>query len=410
MKYAELKQRLEQEFGTMVDAAVAPINEQHTALAEQYAELEEKQTDFMARITASHERQPEREPGHRVANLIRALAAGRGDVDRAAKWALEKWGDEEVAKTLTTGDAAGAGFLVPEEMSSEIIELLRPRSVIRSANPVIMPMPTGVMSIPRLTGGASAEYIGEATAQNATGLATGQLRLVWKKLRATVPVSNELLAFSNPAANAVVRNDLVQSLATREDQGFIRDDGTQDKPKGLRYWALAANISASNAANDSSVPTLAEVEKDFKQLIQALEGADVRMIRPRFLMSPRSKNFLMMLRDTNGNLAFPEMRTASPTILTIPVSISTNIPSNLGSGTDPESEIYLVDFADVVIGESTQLIIEVSNEASYTDASGTLVSAFDRDETVIKAIERHDFVVRHQESIAVKTGVVYGAV
>jgi hypothetical protein len=37
-----------------------------------------------------------------------------------------------------------------------------------------------------------------------------------------------------------------------------------------------------------------------------------------------------------------------------------------------------------------------------------LVSAFQNDQTVIRAISEHDLVMRRQESIAILQGVIYG--
>lgn len=348
-------------------------------------------------------RNARKEPGHNGARFVRALAACRGNPANAAKWAQKHFGDDAVSKALSSADLTGGGVLVPEQMSQEIIEFLRPRAVVRRMGPNIMPMNSGVVTIPKQTGGATSEYIGESTSQNASQPTTGQLRLVWRKLRTTVPLSNELLQFSNPSADTMVRDDMVASMAVREDKAFIRDDGVDAKPKGLFHWCPTTNKF------DASGTTLTNVENDLLKAISTLENNDVRMIRPGWMMSPRSKNGFIQLRDGNGNLAFPEMRDPqNPTLLGFPVGLSNNIPNNLDSGSD-ESEIYLVDFADAIIGESNQIMIEVSNEASYTDSGGNLVSAFDQDETVIKAIMRHDFVMRHEESIAIIESVTLGS-
>jgi HK97 family phage major capsid protein len=124
-------------------------------------------------------------------------------------------------------------------------------------------------------------------------------------------------------------------------------------------------------------------------------------------MAPRSKNHLITLRDPNGNLIYPELRTASPSIHTFPMFVTNNIPTNLGTSSD-ESEIYLVNVSDCLIGETGGLAITVDSGAPYTDG-GSVVSAFERDQTVIRAIMMHDFAVIHQESVAVKTGVKWGA-
>ncbi|HAW61041.1 MAG TPA: phage major capsid protein, partial [Pseudomonas sp.] len=89
-------------------------------------------------------------------------------------------------------------------------------------------------------------------------------------------------------------------------------------------------------------------------------------------------------------------------------ALTTQIPTNLGAGGN-ESEIYFVNFADCYIGEVEQLAIAISTEASYKDGEGNVVSAFQRDQTLIRVISKHDFGPRHIESIAIGTGVTWGA-
>lgn len=350
-------------------------------------------------------------PKHLFGQVVRSIAAGGHDFDKAIAYAKKTYGeDAPVVKTLTTNVPTAGGFIVPEDLSTDLIELLRARSVVRAAGAISYPMPFGTLTLPKLTGGATASYVGEATAQNASQPVLGQLQLTWKKLRTFVPISRELLEYSRPSADGVVEADAVASMATREDQAFLRGDGLSDTPIGMRNLALAANITASVAANDGSIPTLGEIEEDLRFLVNQLEQANVRMLRPALFMAPRSKNGLMVTRDTNGNLGFPELRAASPSIWQMPAFVTTNVPINLGlgGGSNERSELMIADMADMAIGEATDLIIEVSNEASYQDANGNTVSAFARDEVIVKVLARHDFGTRHDESIAVKTAVVYG--
>ncbi|MCY1542682.1 Phage capsid family protein [compost metagenome] len=90
------------------------------------------------------------------------------------------------------------------------------------------------------------------------------------------------------------------------------------------------------------------------------------------------------------------------------MGLSNQIPTNLGVDGD-ETEIYFVNFADLMIGEDMDLVIDLSKEATYKDGSGNVVSAFQRDQTLIRVIAKHDFGPRHVESIVVATGVDWGA-
>ena len=347
---------------------------------------------------------PEEKKGIGAARFVRALAFGGGSVDKAIFFAKKVWDDDlgdQVAKALEAGTFTAGGFMVPPDFLPDIIELLRSRTVVRRAGPRILPMDSGTLTLRRQTQASTATYIGESEDIDKTQPAGGQIVMTAKKLAAIVPISNDLLTFtSSPAADEFVRDDLVQVLAIREDQAFIRDDGLENKPKGLRFWVEAGNVSVTNGE------TATNIEEDFKDMINALETNDVPLIRPVWFMNPRSKNHLVNLRDANGNLIFPEIRGASPTMYGYPVFVSTNIPVNLGAGT--ETEIYFVDMNDAIIGEVGGLQIAVDSSASYVE-TGSLVSSFARDETVIRAIQRHDFAMRHDVSIGIKNEVIWGA-
>ena len=133
-------------------------------------------------------------------------------------------------------------------------------------------------------------------------------------------------------------------------------------------------------------------------------------------MSPRTEMYLLTARDTSGVYAFrDEMVTGK--LFGYPYAVTTNIPENLtvtvnSTSVEDTTEVYLVDFADAIIGESTQLIIDASTEASYMDmvnSTPVMYSAFSMDQTLIRVIAEHDFVMRHPESVAVLTAVKWSA-
>lgn len=343
------------------------------------------------------------EPGMLVGRVTMALAHAKGNVDIALAWAKNGWGaDDLVVKALSMGEATAGGFLLGPAFTADFIELLRPMAVVRSMTPTLWPMEYGTAEVPKVTGGASSSFIGENMDTIASNMSFGQVKLVAKSLRSMVPISNKLLRYSSPNADTVVRNDMLRSMSAREDLAFIRDVGTQFTPRGLRSWALPGQIFPS-----SGTVNLANTTAELGMLELALMTANVPEMNRGWLFAPRAYQYLMSLQNSLGMYAFrPEMQ--GGTLFGKPYKVTTQIPSNLGTGGN-ESEVYLVEFADAVIGESYALTIDASNEASYIDpASGILVSAFSQDQTVIRAIHEIDFGMRHDESVAVLTGVKWG--
>lgn len=349
--------------------------------------------DMVKSITdLNHNKQPTPpgEKGQDAARFIRAVAAGRGNIACSIDFAKKEFGDDSpVLKSLEASEAASGGVLVPTEYSTDIIELLRERATVRGMNPRIIPMTNGSVTIPKITGGATASYQGESDNIAASEQTFGSISLTWKKLTCITPISNDLLRFAAIGADGIVRDDLVAAMAQREDQAFLRGDGTENTPKGLYSWTPAANVITANATVN-----LANVTKDVAEAILALRNGLSRMINVGWIWAPRTTMFLKQIRDGNGNYAF-KAELDGGNFWGFPYKDTTEVPINL-SGTD--TEIHLIDFADVLLGEANTLEVSSSEEATYWDGSA-LQSAFVRDLTLLKVLAHHDLAVRHEESL-----------
>lgn len=341
--------------------------------------------------------------GAKMAQMVRLLAAAQGNQLQAAQMASQGGYSPDVAMALSTVTAGAGGVLVPENFATEVIEALRPKSVVRRMGAVSLPLNNGNLTIPRITGNTSVSYIGTEADAPLTGMTFADLKLSAKKAAALVPMSNDLLAYAgvNPRVDQQVANDLTVSMGLAEDLYFLRGDGTGVLPKGLRYWAPAGNLVPMPVGT-----TLADIDLFLGGLMLRLEAANANMISCGWIMAPRTIRWLQSLRDGNGNKAYPEIDQGQ--LKGYPFALTTQIPTNLGAGTN-ESEIYFADFGDCYIGEDQQLVISFSQEASYNDGAGNWVSAFQRDQTLVRVIAKHDFGPRHVESVAVGTGVTWGA-
>lgn len=397
------------ELFTQIEGELAEINasiDRHEKAIKAVADLGKPASEPAPATPAPAAKAPAqvKEKGLRFGAAMRAVAAAGGDSVRAVAIA-ESWGQSGLFAQQSGLTGAAGGFLIPEDVSGELIELLRPASVVMSFNPVIMPMDSGNLTMNRINVGTTASYIGELQDAPATGVQFGQLKLSSKKLAALVPISNDLLKSASTQADAVVRDDMVLSMATRMDLAFIRGGGTQFSPLGMRHQLTGTDFAATNVLTMTATPTLITVTTDLGRLELALLNANVPMTRAGWIMSPRTMMFLYNLRDGNGNYAFPEMRDGQ--LRNKPYRVTTQIPSNLGGGT--ESELYLADFAHVVVGEQSGIELAISTEAAYRDAANALQGAFSRDETVIRALAHHDFGLRHLPAVAILTGVTWGA-
>ena len=106
------------------------------------------------------------------------------------------------------------------------------------------------------------------------------------------------------------------------------------------------------------------------------------------------------MRDQVGGFIFAEEMNKQRTLAGYPYRTT-----NLIDTEDGKTKIAFGNWNDLIIGEQGALEIETSREGSWTDEAGNLVSAFENDQTLIRAIDNVDVGLRHDESFVVATGV-----
>jgi predicted phage gp36 major capsid-like protein len=305
-----------------------------------------------------------------------ALALTKGNVgqaiDLATKGAKDFKADPMIAKALTSGDAASGGFLLAPEMSDEIIDLLLPRTTVRKHIDNVQELSSGQVNVPKLTSGAAVSWGAEVAAIAETEQAFGQVALIAKQEKVLIPVSNTLMRRGGPRVQAIVRNDALRQMTIGEDSKFLRGDGTGSAPKGLRTKLMQANVA---------------------------------MTKPWWTFSPRSLNALMGIQTTTGAFVYRD-ELSKGTLFGIPYEVSTQVPVNLGAG-NVKSEVYLADGDELALGQGPQLQIALSEDATFVDAAGKTISAFQRDLTLLRVINEVDLVARHDLAIAILKDVAW---
>lgn len=334
--------------------------------------------------------------------ITMSLAACNMDQRAAADHAERLWGTEtgQIVANQEQSTNVKGGFLINTAYSTDFIDLLRPRVVVRGLGARSIPMPEGNLTMRNKTQGTSAGYVGERTPAPVTDVRVGQMTMAAKTLRALVPITNQLIRRASIGVVQMVRDDLLEGVAVKEDAQFIRGVGDATTPSGI-----ATLMAAGNKIVMTANPNLVTVTNDLMRLRLKVINANVPMISCGWIMSPRTKMFLETLRDGNGNIAFPEV--AQGKLYGYPIGMTTSVPDNLGVGGN-ESEIYFGDFSQLLIGDTEAVTIASSDTAAYDDA-GTIRSAFSNDETVVRLIAEHDTGTRYNVAFALLSGVTWGA-
>lgn len=337
--------------------------------------------------------------GAGLARMVMSIAAGKGDLQDAAQFAEKEIGDKELSMAISTTATSG-GALIPQNLYGEVIELLRDRTVVRKLGARSIPLPNGNLSIPRMSGGATASYVGEGDDAKATDAKFDDIKLSAKTMIAIVPMSNQLIGRAGFNVEQLVLTDVLSAIAVREDKAFLRDDGTNNTPKGFKATAMQNNRNV----DWTGTVDLNAIDAYLDSLILKLMESNSMMIKCGWAMSPRTWMKLYGLRDGNGNKVYPEM--AQGFLKGYPIEHTNAIPSNLGAGSN-ETEIYFADFNDVVIGEDGNMTVDFSSEATYVDANGNLVSAYARNQSLIRVVTEHDIGFRHPEGLSLGTKVAF---
>ena len=352
--------------------------------------------------------------GHLKVGIVMAAAAAvqQGHYDSVGK-ALDESGYGQIASELGVGGATVAkqlqatggtgGLAVPPSMASDLIEFLRPTTTFMQLGPRRVPMPNGTYTQAGGNTGGSASYGPENSVPAYSEATLRDINMSAKELKAKTAISNQLLEFGLPAIRGFVETDLRDVCSETMDLNLLLGDGVQSRPLGL-YNIPGIQTKAGYA---STTPTIAQVEADLRWLINSLSTRNVNMGTAKWTMSYQTFGYLQDMRDGNGNFYFPTLQMANPTLKGFPVLVTTNLPTNLG-GSSNESHLSLTAATHVLFGEQPGLKVKVSDTAAYTDASGNLRSAAERNETVMFMFMRHDVCLRHLAAIAVLTAITWG--
>jgi HK97 family phage major capsid protein/HK97 family phage prohead protease len=316
---------------------------------------------------------------------------------------LKAWGYTDMAKALSQGSYSGLGSLVMPQFASDFIELLRNEAVVRRAGARVVPMGASLV-FGGQTSAATAAYGGETEEIAKSEPATGApLVLSEKKLRGLVLVPNDLIRNASIGTEEFIRNDLVQVMALTEDSNFLSGDGTQSKPLGLKSRLKSTHIFAMTALTTAGVPLLAEVKKQIGKVKKRLRLSNAPMRDMAWFMSPSTEQAIHDAMGPGGegdNMYSREMNERG-TLAGWKYFVTNQI---VESGT---ADLFAFDMAEVIIGESMSLEAEVFPNGTIT-SGGTVISGVSTDQTVLRAISKHDIGLRHQESGINVTGVTWG--
>lgn len=362
-----------------------------------------KQNSFQTRIASMSAPERRKTAYGMFGRAVKCIHASGGDIERAAFTAERKFGDADMAhefKALSATVPADGGYLVPEVYANEIIELLYPSTVIYSLGARRLGMANGNLNIPKIKTGSRALFAGENRAISRSAPKFGNLKLSAKKLTALIPMSNDLLRSTNFDNDVIVGQDVTKQMALGVDYGALLGTGGEFQPLGITKNKGVLNIDVTSIDTEYSSNQGVLTAAFPNYLVASVLKNNVYADGLGFVFNTSVEQFFKSLRDEVGGFIFAKEMNENGTLVGYPYKTT-----NLLETTGGKTQIVFGNWNDLIISEQGALEIETSREGSWTDDAGNLVSAFENDQTLIRAINNVDTGLRHDESFAVATKV-----
>ncbi|KGD55420.1 phage major capsid protein [Burkholderia pseudomallei] len=254
-----------------------------------------------------------------------------------------------VKAAVTAGNtqvSAWAGSLIyPQEYTSDFIELLYPMTVLGRLG--LRKVPFNV-TVAGQTGGTSVGWVGEAKPAPVTRAAFNRIYLTHTKVAAISVLSDELIRFSNPAAEALVQADLLKAAAKGLDLSFL---GTDAGEPNISPAGLLNDIKPTPASGTSPLNLIDDVQAVLKPYIDL----NYDMSSAIFVMTPALALRISGLRNALGGKYFPNIDMNGGTLESVRVITSNNAPAN---------SIVLLIQDEIYLSEDAAPSIDLSREAS----------------------------------------------
>lgn len=378
------------------------VDDKMSAYFDQYKSQQKK---YMEVYTQYHNEDGSRrkssdevEPGIRMARLAKLAMLSQNDNEKALRLSQQLYPKdselkgylEATEKAMNVTTPTDGGFFVPEVLANEVIPYLYPKLAVMQLGAKRVPMPNGNMSMSRIDTSSSFYWVGESVPITKSGLKAGQVKLSSKKGAGLVPISNDLLRCNTMQADALIRDDMITVISLGLDYAAMFGTGSSYQPKGITNFENVVSGSPTSHARITNV--------DITRMLALLYKQNVPLSNVGWIFNADMWGEIIALRDGAGQFMFLDEMVKNGTLLGRPFIMSNQIATE--SGGKKVTKVILGDFSEFLWGEQLGMEVALSREASYTE-SGVQVSAFERDESVMRVISIVDFNARHGNAFVV---------
>ena len=277
---------------------------------------------------------------------------------------------------------ADGGFLIPEVLRSELLQLAMEESIVRSRAQVIpmsslaIPIPTvdETSRVSSVFGGIVAYWTEEGAAMTESNAKSGRVRPEAKKLTVYSAAPHDLIADA-PAFGGFLSANLPRAASFYEDAAFLNGSGVGE-PLGVLNAGNSGLIKvARTTGGTDGEDTFNDVVKLFTRLLPGSYATAVWLAAPDVV-----PHLLQMTMSTTGGgvpswLTGGQLIQGAPlTLLGRPLIITEKVPKLADTG-----DLSLIDFSHYLVGDRQMM-----------QASSSPHFKFSSDVTAFKIVERVD--------------------
>lgn len=390
-------------------------------------------TQTQQTVHAQVKTEPKLEKGIEFARYAMCLLAAKGDTSKALRIAKTHYSNQNrLLKTLefqsnggdlarvmkaaveagTTLDATFAAPLVDyQNFAGDFVEFLRPRTIIgqfgQNGVPSLNRIPFNVR-IAGQTSGGTAYWTGEGAPKPLTNFDFNAVELRWYKIATIAVLTQELIRFSDPSAERLVRDALAAAVIERADIDFI------DPTKILVANVSPASITNGATAIASSGNDADDIRADLKALWAPFIAARNPPSTAVYIMNSTTALALSLMQNPLGQPEFPGITMRGGSFNGVPVIVSDYI-ANPTSGAIVvlvnANDIWLADDGQVTIDASDQTALQMDDAPTNNSATAThttLVSMFQTNSVAFRAERFINWQRRRSSGVAYLTGVNWG--
>lgn len=270
-----------------LDSGRIAETKEREALAAKQKELEErlaKAEDSMRRSSISLPGSEELAKNGKfsIGRAIRAMHTGNWDkapVERDVHIQCAKLMREDAARMLTPEQRAtlttvpsAAGYLIPEELSSVVIERPHAMAVTKQLGLTVVRPNGWPFKVNKRTTGLTAYMVGENVASTASDVAVGQVSLSPRKCVARTFVTAEQLAYGNPQTDSIIGEELNLAIELKKDDMVLNGSGASGEPIGV-FNTTGINTTAGIVSGRFKF-------HDISVAMQKIEADNVMLVNP----------------------------------------------------------------------------------------------------------------------------------